>query len=89
MSLTGNLSELLSFPCYYPLKVIGLDVPEFELQTMAIIQQICPGDYQPASHLSRTGRYRSLNLQVQIQNKEQLEQLYQQLSRIPQIRTLL
>lgn len=89
MSLTGNLSALLTFPCLYPLKVIGLDTPELELQSMQIIQQICPGDYQPISHLSRSGRYRSINLQVRLEDKEQLEALYQQLSTLPAVRTLL
>lgn len=89
MSLTGNLSELLTFPCLYPLKVIGLDSPDLELQAMQVIQQICPGDYQPVHHLSRTGRYRSINLQVRLENKQQLEALYQQLSQLPSVRTLL
>lgn len=78
---------LLTFPCDFPLKIFGLASDEFEIATLSIIRKHVPNFTDQALHAraSKQGKYLALTITVHVESKEQLDQLYIDLSSSPHI----
>lgn len=77
----GHDTELLKFPCEFPIKVMGKKESDVKTKSLAIIQKHCP-DYtdEPLERLSRDKNYISLTFTVNATSKEQLDEIYTELT---------
>ena len=84
----GEVREsALSYPCEFPIKVMGRREAGFAQSVMEIVLKHAP-DFQPATmemRPSRQGRYLSLTVTVQARSREQLDRLYQELCDHPAV----
>ena len=74
--------ELLTFPCEFPLKVMGLVADDFENLVVEIVCQHCH-DLTEGAVVTRTssgGKYMSLTITIIAKSRAQLDALYMELS---------
>lgn len=77
----GN-DELFNFPCDFPIKVMGQSCVEFEQVVVAIARRHAPdlGEGAVRANPSRTGRFTALTITVRAHSREQLDNLYSELT---------
>jgi putative lipoic acid-binding regulatory protein len=78
---------LLTFPCEFPMKVMGRREDGFAQLVSEIVMRHAP-DWDPATiemRSSKQGRYLSLTVTIQAQSREQLDALYSELSGHPMV----
>lgn len=82
MTAPTNPPELLSFPCDFPVKVLGRTGDEFRAHARDIVERhmgaLAPG--QVTERLSRDGNFLAITYNLTPQNREQLDNLYRELS---------
>jgi len=79
--------SLLTFPCAFPLKIMGRREDGFA-QTISGVVQRHAEDFNPGTlemRASRNGRYLSLTATINAKSREQLDALYQELSKHPMV----
>jgi putative lipoic acid-binding regulatory protein len=79
--------SLLSFPCEFPIKVMGRREDGFA-QTVADIVQRHAADFNAETmemRSSKNARYLSLTVTIEAQSREQLDALYSELSKHPMV----
>ena len=76
------MSKLITFPCVFPVKVMGANQDEFEPIVLEIIQKhaAVAADRKVATRLSRGGRFLSVTVHVKAENQEKLDAIYNELS---------
>jgi putative lipoic acid-binding regulatory protein len=82
---------LLTFPCVFPLKVMGRREDGFA-QTVSDIVQRHAEDFHPGTlemRPSRNGRYLSLTVTINARSQAQLDALYSELSKHPMVMMVL
>jgi len=82
---------LLTFPCEFPIKVMGRREDGFAQSVSEIVQRHA-GDFDPGTlemRPSRNGRYLSLTVTIQARSKDQLDALYSELSKHPMVMMVL
>ena len=82
-SASETLSEeLMQFPCEFPLKVFGLNKPEFEQIMLDLISAQCPDitTFQVKKNESKKGKYQSLTITFTAHSRQQMDDIYQSLS---------
>ena len=82
---------LLSFPCVFPLKVMGRREDGFAQAVSEIAMRHAP-DFHPQTlemRTSKTGRYLSLTVTINARSQEQLDALYTELSKHPMVMMVL
>ncbi len=79
--------SLLTFPCDFTIKVFGIASEEFEATVLTIVHKHVPNlsDRAIQSRPSEHGKYCALTITVHVESKEQLDQIYQDLSANKQI----
>ncbi|WP_131911614.1 DUF493 family protein YbeD [Celerinatantimonas diazotrophica] len=87
--MNTKFDEYLEFPCAFTFKVMGVATDTLESEILEVVQRLAPGNYSPSSRLSTKGNYRSLTLSIRVTSKEHIEQLYQQLGAIDDVRHVL
>jgi len=78
---------LLTFPCEFPMKVMGRREDGFAQLVSEIVLKHAP-DFDPATiemRSSKQGRYLSLTVTIQARSREQLDALYSELSGHPMV----
>jgi len=72
----------LKYPIPFPLKVIGLDEPDFEDFVVAIVRSHVPEllEENILSKLSNGNKYRSVSFQFIAESRAQMDALYAELS---------
>lgn len=83
--------SLIEYPCAFPIKVMGLNVPGFEA---AMVELVRLHDDRFDANLierrpSRTGQYLGLTLTIQAVNREQLDSVYRALTGHPMVKVVL
>ncbi|CAL4324948.1 UPF0250 protein YbeD [Buchnera aphidicola (Eriosoma grossulariae)] len=81
-----KLQEMLTFPCYFTYKIIGLSRPELIDQIIRVVQLCIPGDYVPQVKSSNKGNYLSISITICANDFTQIEQLYNEISQISMVR---
>ena len=83
--------ELLEFPCLFPLKVMGLAHPDFEITIAKVVKKHDPTfDVRSiTTRQSNKGRYLALNVVVTASSREQLDALYMELTHHPMVKVVL
>ena len=83
--------SLLTFPCAFPIKVMGRTQDGFAQAIVMVVQRRVP-DFDAATlemRASRAGRYLSLTCTVNATSREQLDNLYRDLSSHPMVSMVL
>jgi uncharacterized protein len=79
--------SLLEFPCSFPLKIVGRTRDGFAQSILEVVLRHAP-DFDSASmemRTSREGNYLSLTCTINATSREQLDQLYRELSAHPNV----
>lgn len=87
MHPTDNEETSLTFPCEYPIKIIGPACDHFEMVALNIVHKHVPHLSETAISLrkSAAGKYASLTVTFTAESKAQLDALYQELTAAPEI----
>lgn len=83
--------ELWQFPMDYPIKLIGLAVPELRQEVVTILQKHFPefdANTVEVQHSSK-GTYHSVRAHLKFENKDQVHAVYADLAACPHIKTAL
>ena len=81
----------LTFPCVFPLKVMGRREDGFAQVVSEIVQRHAP-DFHPGTlemRPSKNARYLSLTVTINARSREQLDALYSELSKHPMVMMVL
>lgn len=72
----------MKYPIPFPLKVIGMDEPDFEVFVIEIVRRHVPEllEENIISHLSTGNKYRSVSFQFIAESRAQVDALYAELS---------
>lgn len=73
----------LKFPCEFPIKVMGPAGFDFEAKVITIIRKHVPnlGEGAIEARLSKNKNYQSITVTIHATSKEQLDAIYQELSK--------
>jgi len=79
--------RLLSFPCQFPIKVMGKNLPEFEQVVLTIVRQHVPDITADAirQRPSGKGNYLAITVTLNATSQAQLDGLYIDLSSCDQV----
>lgn len=85
MTTENKDDSLLTFPCDFSIKVFGMATDEFEATALGIVNKNAPSSSDRAiqSNLSANGKYRALTITVHVESREQLDQIYRDLTASP------
>ncbi len=84
-------SSLISYPCQFPIKVMGLKVDGMVNAITHIAQQFDPTFDASTLELreSKGGKYLGVTLTVNATSREQLDEIYRTLSTHPMVKVVL
>jgi putative lipoic acid-binding regulatory protein len=79
--------KLITFPCLFPIKVMGTASDAFEGAVVSIVNQHVSdlGEGAIVPKLSKNGNYISLTVTINAKSQKQLDALYQALTDEPSI----
>lgn len=83
--------SLLTFPCVFPLKVMGRREDGFAQVVSEVVLRHAP-DFHPSTmemRSSKNARYLSLTVTINARSREQLDALYAELSHHPMVMMVL
>ncbi len=91
MNAVPPVPSLIEYPSAFPIKVMGLQVEDFEPAMLAIARQFDPAfDTSTVERRpSKAGNYLGLTLTVTATSREQLDELYRTLSTHPLVKVVL
>ena len=77
-----NEETLLTFPCDFPIKMMGRDTPGFHATARSLVEKHTGplADDAIRSSLSRNGRFVSITVTVNAQSQQQLDDIYRDVS---------
>ena len=78
---------VIDFPSPFPIKVIGEDVPGFQEMVVAIFERHAPGltPSDVKQRPSQSGRYIAITVTFTATSKEQINNIYSELTTEPQV----
>ncbi|MFU8838132.1 MAG: YbeD family protein [Thiohalomonadaceae bacterium] len=84
---TTSPDTLLEFPCDFPIKAMGRDDGEFETLVIGIVRRHAPDLHETAiqSRPSKAGNYLSVTVTVRAHSREQLDNIYLELTACEQV----
>ncbi len=91
VSTPENPPSLLTFPCAFPMKIMGRREDGFAQVVSEIVMRHAE-DFRPETmemRSSKNARYLSLTVVINARSREQLDALYSELSRHPMIMMVL
>tara|TARA_Y100000588_G_C13422171_1_gene572064 strand:+ start:83 stop:349 length:267 start_codon:yes stop_codon:yes gene_type:complete len=88
--MTDN-TNLLQFPCNFPIKIIGNNTNTFELEVIKTVRNHYPDlkDSAISSNASKQGNYLAMTLTVFAQSQTSLDALYFDLNQLSDIQMVL
>jgi putative lipoic acid-binding regulatory protein len=81
MSIIPESESLIKYPCEFPIKVMGKQVPDLAQTLTAVVLEFDP-DFDPATvemRPSKAGNYMGLTFTVHATSRAQLDNLYKAL----------
>jgi len=83
--------EIMGFPCSFPIKAMGSNTETFEGEVVSIVRRHVPklGEGAVVSRPSRNGNYLSVTVTFMAESKEQLDNLYIELNKHPDVKMVL
>ena len=91
MSQPEEPQSLLTFPCVFPIKIMGRREDGFAQDVSEVVLRHAP-DFHPETlemRASKNGRYLSLTVTLNARSREQLDGLYSELSKHPRVMMVL
>lgn len=91
LSSSTGAESLLTFPCRFPIKIMGRTQDGFAQEIVGVVQRHAP-DFDPRTlemRASKAGKYLSLTCTVNASSREQLDDLYRELSAHPMVAMVL
>lgn len=82
---------LIEYPCDFPIKIMGQAADHFTGTLLEVVLRHAP-DFDPATlecRPSRSGNYLSLTCTIRAVSREQLDNLYRELSTHPLVKMVL
>jgi len=81
----------MTFPCHFPLKVMGTNNDSFEQDMVMIVRKHIPtlGEGAVSSKPSKTGKYLALTIAFTAESREQLDKIYSELHNHPDVKMTL
>ena len=89
--MTIEAESLIKFPCDFPVKIMGVRSDDFAQSMIAVVLRHAP-DFDAATtemRLSKGGKYLSLTCTVRATSKPQMDALYMELTKHPQVKVAL
>lgn len=79
--------SLITYPCDFPIKVMGKVHPEFVLTMITLTQTFDPefAEHRVVQRASSGGKYLGLTLTVRATSREQLDSIYRALTSHPMV----
>jgi putative lipoic acid-binding regulatory protein len=75
-------SSPLEFPLIFPLKIIGRNANDFEGFVVSVVQKVAPLSARTVTtRLSHEGNYLAVTVAFVAESREQLDAIYQELSK--------
>jgi putative lipoic acid-binding regulatory protein len=80
--MSNETDLLLEFPCQFPIKAMGKKSDAFEAQVVTLVRKHCPdlGEGAVVSRDSSGGKYLSVTVTVTATSREQLDNIYYELT---------
>lgn len=77
-----NEETIMAFPCQFPVKAMGIAEEDFDILVVSIIRKHVPDLSENAvkSRMSQEGKYISITVNVEAQSKQQLDNIYLELT---------
>jgi putative lipoic acid-binding regulatory protein len=74
--------SVLEFPCPFPIKLMGRDTPEFRATARALVEKHAGeiADEAVQAALSRNGRFVSVTITITATSKQQLDDIYREVT---------
>ena len=91
MGPSDEPQSLLTFPCVFPIKIMGRREDGFAQDVSEMVLRHAP-DFHPETlemRISKNGRYLSLTVNLNARSREQLDGLYSELSKHPRVMMVL
>jgi putative lipoic acid-binding regulatory protein len=88
---TADTASLLSFPCDFPLKIMGARSDGFAQGVLEVVLRHAP-DFDTAAtemRVSKGGNYLSLTCTINATSRAQLDALYIELTKHPDVKVVL
>ncbi|HIP06780.1 MAG TPA: DUF493 domain-containing protein [Mariprofundaceae bacterium] len=81
----------MTFPCHFPLKVMGVNNASFEQDMVVIVRKHVAnlGEGAVSSKPSKTGKYLALTIAFTAESKAQLDDLYHEINTHPDVKMML
>jgi len=91
MMAQQELNTLFEFPCPFPIKIMGRNIPELVEQVKAALaeEQVNLDQAEFNVRESNAGKYLSIGVIFTAESKEQLDRLYQRLTSLPEVKMVL
>lgn len=85
--MSNDREHLLEFPCQFPIKAMGKNSAEFEALVVALVRKHAPdlGEAAVISRNSKEGKYLSVTITVHATSREQLDNIYRELTACEQV----
>ncbi|MEN8170339.1 MAG: DUF493 domain-containing protein [Pseudomonadota bacterium] len=85
--MSDEKETLLEFPCQFPIKAMGKNSGDFEAQVVGLVRKHCPdlGEEAVVCRDSRGGKYLSVTITVRATSREQLDNIYYELTACEQV----
>lgn len=82
-----DLDSVIEYPLEFPIKVMGLNTPEFRPAMIAVFRKHAPDfdDAKTEERSSREAKYVSLTMTINAVSRAQLDALYSELSDHPMV----
>ncbi|OIQ63729.1 hypothetical protein GALL_547290 [mine drainage metagenome] len=89
--MTTSSESLITYPCQFPIKVMGLKTENMVSAITHIARQFDPGFDADTVELrpSKGGNYLGITLTITATSREQLDELYRTLSTHPLVKVVL
>lgn len=78
----SDQEDLFEFPCQFPIKVFGANIDDFEIAVIEIVRRHCVSLSEGAvsTKESKGGKYLSMTVTIEAHSKDQLDNIYRELS---------
>jgi putative lipoic acid-binding regulatory protein len=85
--LACDKQPAIEFPCDFPIKIVGEATEDFEQSVLGIVRKHFPklSDGQLAQRASKQSKYLAFTVTVHAESQQQLDDLYQELSKSPKV----
>lgn len=84
-----KFDEYLDFPCPFTFKIMGLANVDLTDQVLEKLQILAPGDYAPKVKPSSKGNYESVTVIATVTSKEHIENIYNEVGSLDDVRYVL